>query len=39
MVQDEIENGQNPAAVQLAQTIKDGQSTEIKAMESLLANL
>ena len=37
MVQDEIDNGQNPDAVQLAQPIKDGQSTEIKIMKSRLA--
>jgi len=37
VVQDEIDNGQNPDAVQLAQAIKDGQSTEIKIMKSRLA--
>ena len=39
MVQDEIDNGQNPDAVQLAQAIKDGQNSEIKTMKSLLAGL
>ena len=39
MVQDEIDNGENVDAVQLARTIKDGQTAEIKAMESLLAKL
>lgn len=39
MVQDEINHGQNPDAVRLAQVIKDGQTGEIKTMESLLAGL
>ncbi len=39
MVQDEIDNGENPDAVQLAQAIKDGQTAEIEAMEGLLAGL
>ena len=39
MVQDEIDNGQNPDAVELAQAIKDGQSREIKTMRSLVAGL
>ena len=37
MVQEEIDNGENPDAVELAQAIKDGQTAEITAMESLLA--
>ena len=39
MVQEEIDNGENPDAVELAQAIKDGQTAEITAMESLLARL
>lgn len=39
MVQDEIDEGENPDAVQLAQTIKDGQTAEIQTMTKLLANL
>jgi uncharacterized protein (DUF305 family) len=39
MVQDEIDNGENPDAVKLAQGIKDGQSAQIKTMETLLARL
>jgi uncharacterized protein (DUF305 family) len=39
MVQDEINNGQNPDAVQLAQAIKDGQTAEITTMRALLADL
>ena len=39
MVQDEIDNGENPDAVKLAQAIKDGQTAEIKTMESLLDKL
>jgi uncharacterized protein (DUF305 family) len=38
MVQ-EIDNGENPDAVKLAQAIKNGQTAEIKTMESLLAKL
>jgi uncharacterized protein (DUF305 family) len=37
MVQEEIDNGENPDAVKLAQGIKDGQSALIKTMETLLA--
>jgi uncharacterized protein (DUF305 family) len=39
MVQEEIDNGENPDALKLAQAIKDGQTAEIKTMESLLAKL
>jgi uncharacterized protein (DUF305 family) len=39
MVQEEIDDGENPDAVNLAQAIKDGQSAEIRTMESLLARL
>ena len=39
MVQHEIDNGQNPDALKLAQAIKDGQNGEIKSMNSLLAGL
>jgi len=39
MAQDEIDNGQNPDAVQLAQAIKDGQTSEITSMKSLLDDL
>jgi uncharacterized protein (DUF305 family) len=39
MVQEEIDNGENPDAVKLAQGIKDGQSAQIKTMETLLARL
>jgi uncharacterized protein (DUF305 family) len=38
MVQDEIDNGENAAAVQLAQTIKTGQTSEIETMKDLLAD-
>ena len=37
MVQKEIDNGENPDAVKLAQGIKDGQSAQVKTMETLLA--
>ena len=37
IVQEEIDNGENPDAVKLAQGIKDGQSALIKTMETLLA--
>lgn len=37
MVQDEIDNGENPDALKLAQAIKDRQVAEIHTMESLLA--
>ncbi len=36
MVQDEIDNGENPDAVNLARAIKDGQTAEIEAIENLL---
>jgi uncharacterized protein (DUF305 family) len=39
MVQEEIDNGENPDAVKLAQRIKNGQSAQIKTMETLLARL
>ena len=39
MVQEEIDNGENPDALKLAVAIKDGQTAEIKTMESLLARL
>jgi uncharacterized protein (DUF305 family) len=39
MVQDEIDNGANPDAVKLAQAIKDGQTAEIRTMQTLLARL
>jgi uncharacterized protein (DUF305 family) len=39
MVQDEIDNGENPDAVKLAQAIKDGQTAEIETMESQLDRL
>ena len=39
MVQDEIDNGQNPDALRLAQAIKDRQTAEIETMESLLTSL
>jgi uncharacterized protein (DUF305 family) len=39
MVREEIDNGENPDAVKLAQGIKDGQSAQIKTMETLLARL
>jgi uncharacterized protein (DUF305 family) len=39
MVQEEIDNGENPDAVKLAQGIKDGQSAEVKTMETLFARL
>ena len=39
MVQDEIDNGENPDAVKLAQAIKDGQTAEITTMETLLARV
>jgi uncharacterized protein (DUF305 family) len=38
MVQDEIDNGENPDAVQLAQTIMTGQTSEIETMKDLLAD-
>jgi uncharacterized protein (DUF305 family) len=39
MVQAEIDDGENPDAVQLAQTIKAGQTGEIETMKRLLADL
>ena len=39
MVQDEIDNGQNPDALRLAQAIKGRQTAEIETMESLLTSL
>jgi uncharacterized protein (DUF305 family) len=39
MVQEGIDNGANPDAVKLAQTIKGGQSAQIKTMETLLTRL
>ncbi len=39
MVQEEIDDGENPDALKLAQAIKDRQAAEIKTMESLLAKL
>jgi hypothetical protein len=39
MVQEEIDNGENPDAVKLAQGSKDGQPAQIKTMETLLARL
>ena len=39
MVQDEIDNGENPDAVKLAQAIKDGQTAEIETMQKLLDRL
>jgi uncharacterized protein (DUF305 family) len=38
MVQAEIDDGENPDAVQLAETIKTGQTAEIETMKSLLAD-
>src|SRR5918993_982582 len=37
MVQDEIDNGENPEAQRLAQAIKDGQTAEIETMRGLLS--
>lgn len=39
MVQDEIDSGENPDAVKLAQAIKDGQTAEIRSMTTLLTTL
>jgi uncharacterized protein (DUF305 family) len=39
MVQDEIDNGENPDAVRLAQAIKDGQTAEVQSMTTLLGTL
>jgi uncharacterized protein (DUF305 family) len=39
MVQDEIDNGENPDAVKLAQAIKDGHAAEIETMKNLLDRL
>ena len=38
MVQDEIDDGENPDAVQLAQTIKTGQTAEIETVKRMLAD-
>ena len=38
MVQSEIDDGENPDAVQLAQTIKTGQTVEIEAMKRMHAD-
>jgi len=39
MAEEEIESGQDPAAVELAQTIVDTQTVEIETMENLLASM
>lgn len=39
MARDELDNGQNPDAVKLAQAITDSQTAEITTMENLLAGL
>jgi uncharacterized protein (DUF305 family) len=39
MAQDEVDNGQNPDAVAMAQTIVDTQTAEIAQMQELLAQL
>ncbi|WP_394249994.1 DUF305 domain-containing protein [Arthrobacter pityocampae] len=39
MAEDEIENGQNPDAIELAETIVETQNAEITEMEELLAGL
>ncbi|MFK4116212.1 DUF305 domain-containing protein [Microbacterium sp. NPDC006705] len=39
MAQDEVDNGQNPDAVEMAQTIVDTQTAEITEMQELLAQL
>ncbi|MBG6215809.1 uncharacterized protein (DUF305 family) [Arthrobacter sp. CAN_A6] len=39
MAQDEIDNGQNPEALELAETIVETQQAEIQEMEALLAGL
>ncbi|PUB27011.1 uncharacterized protein (DUF305 family) [Promicromonospora sp. AC04] len=39
MAEEEIESGQDPAAVELAQTIVDTQTAEIETMENLLASM
>lgn len=39
MAQDEVDNGQNPDAVEMAQTIVDTQTAEIAQMQELLAQL
>ncbi|GAA1116664.1 DUF305 domain-containing protein [Arthrobacter flavus] len=39
MAQEEIDNGENPAAIALAETIAETQQAEIKEMEQLLAEL
>ena len=39
MAQDEVDNGQNPDAVELAETIVETQQAEIDQMQQLLATL
>ena len=39
MAQDEVDNGQNPEAVEMAQTIIDTQTAEIATMKEILASL
>jgi uncharacterized protein (DUF305 family) len=39
MAQQELDNGENPAALDLAQTIIDDQTAEIAEMQELLAQL
>ncbi|WP_337587476.1 DUF305 domain-containing protein [Arthrobacter sp. CAL618] len=39
MAQEEIDNGENPAAIALAETIMETQLAEIQEMEQLLAEL
>ena len=39
MAQDEVDNGQNPDAIAMAQTIIDTQTAEIATMQELLAQL
>jgi uncharacterized protein (DUF305 family) len=39
MAQDEVDNGQNPDAIELARTIVDTQTAEIATMQELLAQL
>ena len=39
MAQDEVDNGQNPDAIAMAQTIIDTQTAEIATMQELLGSL
>lgn len=39
MAEDEVANGSNPAAVELAKDVVSSQGTEIQAMKTLLADL